>query len=88
MHGGVGQINRFIFASSPDIVMRDELEMAGSDVLIGGHCGRPWGQKAGNRTWLNAGVIGLPANDGTQDGWCLLLIPEGDSIRCCWQRLR
>lgn len=87
VHAGVRQINRFIFPSTPAAVKREELELAGSDILISGHSGIPWGQKVGNRAWLNAGAIGLPANDGTPDGWYLLLIPEEKDIRCSWQRL-
>jgi hypothetical protein len=37
---------------------------------------------------LNAGVIGLPANDGTPDGWYLLRVPEAERQRCHLQRLR
>ncbi len=55
--------------------------------MIGGHCGIPFGRRLGQRAWLNAGVIGLPANDGSRDGWFLLLYPEGDAIRCRWERL-
>lgn len=87
IHGGVREINRFIFPSTLEAVKREELNLAGSDILIGGHSGIPWGQKINNRAWLNAGVIGLPANDGTQDGWYLLLTPEANHIRCSWQRL-
>lgn len=87
VHGGVQQINRFIFPSTAEQVKREELDLAGSDILIGGHSGIPWGQKIDNRAWLNTGVIGLPANDGTADGWYLLLTPESDNIRCSWQRL-
>lgn len=87
VHGGVQQINRFIFPSTAETVKREELDLAGSDILIGGHSGLPWGQQIDNRAWLNSGVIGLPANDGTQDGWYLVLTPEEDHIHCSWQRL-
>jgi len=87
VHGGVRQINRFIFPSTPEAVKREELDLADSDILIGGHSGIPWGEKIDQRVWLNSGVIGLPANDGTPDGWFLLLTPEGKDIRCNWQRL-
>lgn len=87
VHGGVQQINRFIFPSTATEVKREELDQAGCDILIGGHSGIPWGEKIGDRLWLNSGVIGLPANDGTSDGWYLLLTPETDGIRCSWQRL-
>ncbi|MEW8026912.1 MAG: hypothetical protein AB2792_20385 [Candidatus Thiodiazotropha sp.] len=29
----------------------------------------------------------MPANDGTRDGWYLLLIPESKGVRCEWKRL-
>jgi len=87
VHGGVEQINRFIFPSTPKAVKREELALAESDILIGGHSGIPWGENIDGRAWLNTGAIGLPANDGTSDGWYLLLTPEGNKIRCCWQRL-
>ncbi|MDA3904324.1 MAG: metallophosphoesterase family protein [Desulfuromusa sp.] len=87
VHGGVNQNNRFIFPSTPEAVKREELDLADSDILIGGHSGIPWGQKIDQRVWLNSGVIGLPANDGTPDGWFLLLSPERGDIRCNWQRL-
>lgn len=87
VHGGVQQINRFIFPSTEEKVKRKELDLTGRDILIGGHSGIPWGQKIDNRAWINTGVIGLPANDGTADGWYLLLTPEPDGIRCSWQRL-
>jgi len=87
VHGGVQQINRFIFPSTPAAVKREELELAGCDILIGGHSGIPWGENIGDRVWLNSGVIGLPANDGTADGWYLLLTPETNGIRCSWPRL-
>ncbi|MCW8860057.1 MAG: metallophosphatase family protein [Deltaproteobacteria bacterium] len=87
VHGGVQQINRFIFPSTAEAVKREELDFAGGDILIGGHSGIPSGQKLDNRAWLNAGVIGLPANDGTQDGWYLLITPEEERVRFSWRRL-
>lgn len=87
VHGGVNQINRFIFPSTPAAVKQEELELAGTDILIGGHSGIPCGQLVENRAWLNAGVIGLPANDGTRDGWYLLLTPAEDLIHFSWHRL-
>ncbi len=87
VHGGVNQINRFIFPSTPDEIKREELDQAGTDILIGGHSGIPSGAMIDNKVWLNSGVIGLPANDGTQDGWYLLLTPEQGCTRFSWQRL-
>jgi len=87
VHGGVEQINRFIFPSTAVSIKRAELDLAGTDILVGGHSGIPSGLKIGERAWLNTGAIGLPANDGTADGWYLLLSPEGSRLVCRWQRL-
>ncbi|MDT8444129.1 MAG: metallophosphoesterase family protein [Desulfuromonadales bacterium] len=87
VHGGVRQNNRFIFPSSAVAIKQAELDLAGTDILIGGHSGIPSGVRIEERVWLNTGAIGLPANDGTPDGWYLLLTPEGDSLICRWQRL-
>ena len=88
IHGGVTRINRFIFPSSDQQTKLEELQQAECDVIIGGHSGLPFGDRLGNSTWLNAGVIGLPANDGTTDGWYLLLNPRDGQIDCEWQRLQ
>lgn len=87
VHGGVEQINRFIFPSTAKEVKRTELDRAGTDILIGGHSGIPGGQAVDGGFWLNSGAIGMPANDGTRDGWYLLLLPEDGGVRCRWQRL-
>lgn len=87
VHGGCGQINQFVFASSDAAEKQHQLAAAGVDVIIGGHCGLPFGQTLANGAWLNTGVIGLPANDGTTDGWYLLLDEQAGGVRARWQRL-
>ena len=87
IHGGVKQINRFIFPKTAIKIKKEELDLAGTDIVIGGHSGIPDGQALGAGFWLNAGAIGLPANDGTTDGWYLLLCPEKEAVECSWQRL-
>lgn len=91
VHAGLNSNNRFLFASSDDAIFTDELLECDSEVVIGGHCGIPFGrsvaQNQNQRYWLNSGVIGMPANDGTQQGWYLLLTPDGDRIHSQWQRL-
>lgn len=89
IHGGVEQTNRFVFASTDMGEKRREMEKAGDcDVIVGGHSGLPFGQAVGNGAWLNAGVIGLPANDGTPDGWFMRLDPHEHGIDVTWRRLR
>lgn len=86
VHGGVTQTNKFIFGSEHS-VMRDELALAATDVVIGGHAGIPFGHKDANRLWFNAGVIGMPANDGTADGWYGLIVEEADRVTFTVKRL-
>lgn len=80
VHGGVESINRFIFASTDAAVKIGELDTAGLNGVIGGHCGLPFTQAIGARLWHNAGAIGMPANDGTPRGWYSILRPQPDGI--------
>ncbi len=87
IHGSLESINEFVFASSDPAAKLAQLRRAGVDAVIGGHSGIPFGQALGERLWLNAGVIGLPANDGGTHVWYLLVDPVDDGIRCRWQPL-
>ena len=69
IHGGVNQINRFLFASTSEALKNQELDQLPIDGLIGGHCGLPFSQTLHHRLWHNPGVIGMPANDGTPRVW-------------------
>jgi len=80
VHGSVRQINRFIFASTPAAVKREELDAAGSDGVIAGHCGLPFSQVIDGRLWHNAGAVGMPANDGTPLVWYSVLSPGADGV--------
>jgi predicted phosphodiesterase len=81
IHGSVSRINRFVFASTPAAEKRAEIDLAGTDGVIGGHCGLPFTQMIGGGLWHNPGAIGLPANDGTPRAWFSLLTPERGGIR-------
>jgi predicted phosphodiesterase len=75
VHGGVNEVSRWVFASERH-VLAEECGLAGSDVVIAGHCGLPFIARAGAATWFNPGVIGMPANDGTSDVWYGLITPQ------------
>jgi predicted phosphodiesterase len=89
VHGGVESINKFLFASTHEAEKTVEMSFLSQDIdgLIAGHCGIPFGQMVDGRAWLNAGVIGLPANDGSSDGWYLLIDHIDNMIKCKWHRL-
>lgn len=80
IHGGVSEINRFIFPATPRAAKAAELDAAGTDAVIGGHSGLPFSEIVDGRLWHNPGVIGLPANDGTPRVWFSLLTPESGGI--------
>ena len=79
VHGGVSQVNRWVFASGR-AVLAEECKAAGSDIVIAGHAGLPFVAKSGGRTWFNPGVIGMPANDGTPGVWYGLVTPNGEGV--------
>ena len=95
VHGAPGELSRFIFPSSSACEKREYLSQAGADVMVGGHCGVPFGQAVEatdrpgeTRYWLNAGAIGMPANDGDPRTWYLLLdCPAPGSVSASWRRL-
>ncbi len=97
IHGGVDKINQFVFASTSVDEKRAQFKgtqtlaaQAGHtkiDAIIGGHCGIPFGVRIDAKLWLNAGVIGMPANDGTADGWFLQLSEKEGGILIEWHRL-
>ena len=87
IHGSMDNFSDFVFSSSDEKIKSDNLKNMNVDCVIGGHCGLPFGQKLTNGHWLNAGVIGMPANDGTNSTWYLLLNPVNGQIKASWHRL-
>jgi predicted phosphodiesterase len=86
IHGGTDAISRWVFASEREIVSA-ECRLSGADVVIAGHCGFPFITRSGDAAWFNAGVIGMPANDGTSDVWYGLITPEDRGIALSTHRL-
>ena len=90
IHGGVHQVNRFIFASEAQTI-DEEFSAANSaarcDIVLAGHCGIPFTHAVGDGLWLNAGVIGMPANDGSPDGWYALIKPTDGGLDISLRRL-
>ncbi|MGE3247811.1 MAG: radical SAM protein [Beijerinckiaceae bacterium] len=75
VHGALAETSRFVFASTPDRVKLHDIDAAGCDGVIAGHCGIPFTQVLDGRLWHNAGALGMPANDGTARVWCSVLTP-------------
>ncbi|MEO9873157.1 metallophosphoesterase family protein [Ekhidna sp.] len=78
IHGGLKDISQFIFHSTDWKIKKDIIDEAGVDLIIGGHSGLPFSCSENGRYWLNAGVIGMPANDGTPRVWYMILNDENE----------
>jgi len=73
LHGGLHNTSQFIFQSTEWDIKQSILEETKADVVLAGHCGLPFSDVNNNQFWLNAGVIGMPANDGTPRVWYMIL---------------
>lgn len=81
LHGGATATNRFHFPSAADSDLAAEIDRTGADGVLCGHSGLPFTRLVGGRLWHNAGVIGLPADDGTPRVWYGLLTPTAGGLR-------
>ena len=80
VHGSVLATAQYIFKSTNWLVKQDVFKQANADVILGGHCGLPFTDSQDDKLWLNAGVIGMPANDGTTDVWYAILDDAGGQL--------
>lgn len=79
VHGSWYHIADYIFKSTPWQQKQLNFDATGADIIIAGHCGLPFEDNMNDKLWLNAGVIGMPANDGTDRAWFLTLEPDKHS---------
>jgi predicted phosphodiesterase len=87
VHGTADETSRFVFASETQMLDK-LLSDTGADIVLAGHAGLPFIHRAASgQAWVNAGVIGIPANDGTGETWFGLLTPRHGSIDISLHRL-
>lgn len=78
IHGSAQSINEFVFEETGDEIKRAGFSALNADAIIGGHAGVPFTQIIDGKLWHNAGVIGMPANDGTPRVWYSIIdVDEG-----------
>lgn len=78
LHGSARNLSEFVFPSSDEEVKLHSFSLTGADVILAGHSGIPFVQEMEEKIWLNAGVIGMPANDGTPRTWyCIINDTDG-----------
>ena len=87
LHGSVNNISEFVFKSTDWAIKSDNFEKSQADVILAGHCGLPFVDINDGKTWLNAGVIGMPANDGETSVWYLILNDENSELTYEFHRL-
>lgn len=71
VHGGGTEISRFLWPVTSDDDLQAEaraiMAIAGPvDLIISGHSGVSFDRQIGSLRWVNAGVIGMPPNDGAR----------------------
>ena len=86
IHGGVTDISRFIWSSCGDSIFKREINILEGlvgpiDLIISGHSGIAFERRIGDHLWINAGVIGMPANNEQQSTQYVTLI-DGVATIC------
>ncbi len=73
VHGSYFATAEYVFKSSPWSQKANNFSASQSQIILAGHSGLPFQDEQDGLTWLNAGVIGMPANDGSTKVWYLIL---------------
>lgn len=85
IHGGVTDIARFLWPVSRQEDFAQEIgaieaAVGPVDGVIAGHCGMAFQRVVARRHWINAGVIGMPPNNGVPGGQYVRLDHDGAHI--------
>ncbi len=82
LHGSYTNPSGFVFRSTPWAEKLPDFKTAQADLILAGHCGLPFSHRQDGKIWLNAGVIGMPANDGQPRVWYMVLEIENGQLVC------
>ena len=85
LHGGMSDVSRFLWPCSSEAAFAEEIELIQREVgpvdaVVAGHCGLPFSRTLMGVEWINAGVIGMPANDGQPATRCAALHADGHAV--------
>jgi predicted phosphodiesterase len=81
VHGSYSNISEFIFKSTDWTIKAPNFITTDSDVIIAGHCGLPFNHAEDDKLWLNPGVIGMPANDGSPKVWYAIMDDSNNELK-------
>ena len=73
LHGSYYDTSAFIFKSTDWLTKEKHFLELEVDLILAGHSGIPFVHTNHNFSWINAGVIGMPPNDGVPQGWYFYL---------------
>jgi hypothetical protein len=82
LHGSHDFISEFIFESTPWDKKQAYFDVLDVDIIIAGHTGIPYIQEQNGKVWINPGVLGMPANDGTSRVWFATLDVQNGEVNC------
>jgi len=83
-HGSPRTMNEFLWETTTSAAFLERLcTDCDADVIVATHTGLHWTRRlSSGRRFVNCGVIGRPANDGTQRVWfCVLQAAGGQDVR-------
>jgi len=81
-HGSPRQMNEFLWETgTSDTFLQRLAREFDAEIVVGTHTGLYWERKVAGLHFINCGVIGRPANDGTTHVWWTLLEETGDGVR-------
>ena len=87
VHGSWFHTSEFIFNSTPWQIKQNNFDATDSSIIIAGHCGLPFKNQNQQLTWLNPGVIGMPANDGNNSVWFATADIKGGKFKAQFHQL-
>lgn len=87
VHGSYFETSDFIFKSTPKEKKQSNFDVTSSNLILAGHCGLPFVDKIEDKIWLNAGVIGMPANDGDTRVWYAVIEVIDNELKYAFHRL-
>ena len=73
LHGSADHESEFIWSSTDWPTKNRSFSVTDAEVILAGHSGLPFVDARDTKLWVNAGAIGMPANDGTPRTWYAVL---------------
>ena len=81
VHGDYFNVSEFVYKSTNWSLKQKNFDATGADAIIAGHCGLPFNHSNSENLWLNPGVIGMPANDGSPHVWYAILEEQNGQFK-------